>query len=127
MSMTVVALLVAAGSTLAVVLLYGLSERLKGDLRPSTRRSARIAGVLGGVAGVLCVASIVVFVLQVFGTNVFGSSSSTSRSVAVDFCDRHVCVAGFASGTGSVVQCADGQWSHDGGHPGACRGHGGER
>jgi hypothetical protein len=25
---------------------------------------------------------------------------------------------------GSIVQCADGEWSHSGGHPGVCSGHG---
>jgi hypothetical protein len=28
--------------------------------------------------------------------------------------------------TGTIVMCADGQWSHSGGHSGACSGHGGE-
>jgi hypothetical protein len=42
------------------------------------------------------------------------------------FCDTHPCIPGFDEGEGSVVQCADGMWSHSGGLPGACSYHGGE-
>jgi amino acid transporter len=125
-SITVVILLALAGSALLVFLLYALSDRLKRRRSPWKRRSGRVAGALGGVAALLCVASIVVLALRVSGTNV-GASSSSSTQVPVDFCDTHKCVAGFASGTGSVVQCADGQWSHDGGRPAGCSGHGGKR
>jgi hypothetical protein len=45
-------------------------------------------------------------------------------------CDGHPCVGDWkremALG-GTVVQCADGSWSHAGGLQGACSGHGGER
>jgi hypothetical protein len=42
-----------------------------------------------------------------------------------DFCSTHRCIPSFDEGTGSIVQCADGEWSHSGGHPGVCSGHGG--
>jgi hypothetical protein len=42
------------------------------------------------------------------------------------FCDKHSCISNFDNGQGSIVQCADGMWSHSGGRPGACSGHGGE-
>jgi hypothetical protein len=42
------------------------------------------------------------------------------------FCDTHACIPNFDSGTGTIVQCADGMWSHSGGRPGACSYHGGE-
>jgi hypothetical protein len=42
------------------------------------------------------------------------------------FCSSHTCIPNFSKGTGYVVQCADGEWSHSGGRPGACSGHGGE-
>lgn len=42
------------------------------------------------------------------------------------FCSTHTCIPNFSNGTGYVVQCADGEWSHSGGRPGACSGHGGE-
>jgi hypothetical protein len=42
------------------------------------------------------------------------------------FCATHHCIPNFDNGTGSIVQCADGMWSHSGGRPGACSGHGGE-
>ncbi len=51
--------------------------------------------------------------------------ASTGSSEA-DFCATHDCIPSFSEGTGSIVQCADGQWSHSGGRPGACSHHGGE-
>lgn len=36
-------------------------------------------------------------------------------------------IPNYDNGTGSVVQCTDGMYSHSGGRPGACSGHGGER
>lgn len=42
------------------------------------------------------------------------------------FCDTHACIPSFSKGTGYIVQCNDGMWSHSGGRPGACSDHGGE-
>jgi hypothetical protein len=42
------------------------------------------------------------------------------------FCSTHACIDNFDNGTGYVVQCVDGEWSHSGGRPGACSYHGGE-
>lgn len=42
-----------------------------------------------------------------------------------DFCETHSCIDYFDEGVGSIVQCADGMWSHSGGRPGACSHHGG--
>jgi hypothetical protein len=42
------------------------------------------------------------------------------------FCDTHDCIPNFDNGRGSIVQCADGEWSQSGGIQGACSGHGGE-
>ena len=44
----------------------------------------------------------------------------------VDFCTTHECIASFANGHGTAVQCKDGMWSMSGGIQGACSGHGGE-
>lgn len=44
---------------------------------------------------------------------------------AAGFCDTHACIPNFPSGTGYIVQCADGLYSMSGGRPGACSGHGG--
>jgi hypothetical protein len=44
-----------------------------------------------------------------------------------NFCLTHACIANFWEGNGSVVQCADGMWSHSAGLPGVCSRHGGER
>jgi hypothetical protein len=51
--------------------------------------------------------------------------SSTSGAEG-DFCSSHSCIDSFDDGTGYIVQCADGEWSHSGGRPGACSDHGGE-
>jgi hypothetical protein len=53
--------------------------------------------------------------------------SSPTTAAASDFCATHRCIASFSSGRGSVVQCADGQYSHSGGLPGVCSRHGGVR
>jgi hypothetical protein len=42
------------------------------------------------------------------------------------FCDYVQCIPNFDNGTGTIVMCGDGQWSHSGGHAGACSGHSGE-
>ena len=42
-----------------------------------------------------------------------------------DFCDSHYCIPNFNGGSGVIVQCNDGSWSHSGGNQGACSWHGG--
>jgi hypothetical protein len=42
------------------------------------------------------------------------------------FCESHDCIDSFDEGTGYIVQCNDGMWSHSGGRPGACSYHDGE-
>lgn len=42
------------------------------------------------------------------------------------FCTTHACIDNFSEGTGYIVECSDGEWSHSGGRPGACSYHGGE-
>ena len=60
-------------------------------------------------------------------TNPSPTGTAPSGSAApADFCSTHVCIPSFASGTGYIVQCADGEWSHSGGNQGACSDHGGE-
>jgi len=47
-----------------------------------------------------------------------------------DECDGHACIGAWKRDMalgGTVVQCADGAWSHGGGLGGACAGHGGLR
>jgi hypothetical protein len=48
-------------------------------------------------------------------------------SQANGFCAKHRCIPNFSNGSGYVVQCQDGMWSHSGGRSGACSGHGGEQ
>jgi hypothetical protein len=49
----------------------------------------------------------------------------TTPTPAADFCATHTCIPNFQNGTGSIVQCADGSYSHSGGKQGACSWHGG--
>jgi hypothetical protein len=53
-------------------------------------------------------------------------SSGSTGGAGSDFCAHHACIDNFDNGSGYVVQCADGTWSHSGGKPGACSWHGGE-
>jgi hypothetical protein len=46
-------------------------------------------------------------------------------SPSPDFCATHNCIPNFPNGRGTVVQCADGSYSHSGGIQGACSHHGG--
>ena len=51
---------------------------------------------------------------------------STSHGTDSEFCSTHRCIENFPNGSGYVVQCVDGEWSHSGGLSGACSDHGGE-
>jgi hypothetical protein len=53
------------------------------------------------------------------------TSNGPSPSAGASFCDTHACIANFDNGVGTIIQCADGMWSHSGGRPGACSYHGG--
>jgi hypothetical protein len=52
---------------------------------------------------------------------------SPAPATPAGFCSTHRCVASFSAGRGSIVQCADGQYSHSGGLPGVCSRHGGAK
>lgn len=54
-------------------------------------------------------------------------SPPSSPSADTTFCTTHPCIANFDNGRGSIVQCADGEYSHSGGLPGVCNRHGGVR
>ena len=54
------------------------------------------------------------------------NTGNTGNTGSGDFCSTHTCIPNFANGTGYIVQCADGEWSHSGGRSGACSDHGGE-
>jgi hypothetical protein len=55
------------------------------------------------------------------------ATSTPATSTPANFCTTHQCIASFAEGHGTIVQCADGEWSHSGGRPGVCSRHGGPR
>lgn len=59
-------------------------------------------------------------------TDTTSTTPATGGSSSASFCSTHRCIANFDNGTGYIVQCADGEWSHSGGRRGACRDHGGE-
>lgn len=50
-----------------------------------------------------------------------------SAGTPANFCTTHQCIASFDEGHGTILQCADGEWSHSGGQPGVCSRHGGPR
>jgi hypothetical protein len=54
-------------------------------------------------------------------------TSAPASSTPADFCSTHECIPSFSEGRGTIVQCADGEWSHSGGRPGVCSRHGGPR
>ncbi len=51
---------------------------------------------------------------------------SYSHATDAQFCSTHSCIENFPNGSGYIVQCTDGEWSHSGGVSGACSDHGGE-
>lgn len=55
------------------------------------------------------------------------ASTPGTQQSASGFCASHMCIANFADGHGTIVQCQDGEWSHSGGRPGVCNRHGGPR
>ena len=65
----------------------------------------------------------------VIGTIALYQSNASMRNgpSGDGFCATHQCIPNFPNGKGFIVQCLDGMWSHSGGRPGACSGHGGER
>jgi hypothetical protein len=54
------------------------------------------------------------------------ASGSYSHATDTQFCSTHQCIENFPNGSGYIVQCVDGEWSHSGGLSGACSDHGGE-
>jgi hypothetical protein len=50
---------------------------------------------------------------------------SSSHATDAQFCSTHTCIQNFPNGSGYIVQCADGEWSHSGGRSSACSRHGG--
>jgi hypothetical protein len=52
---------------------------------------------------------------------------SASHATDSKFCSEHECIGEFETEPGTIVECADGAYSHSGGLSGACSHHGGER
>jgi len=51
---------------------------------------------------------------------------SSSHATDAKFCSEHECIGSFETEGGTIVECADGTYSHAGGISGACSHHGGE-
>lgn len=64
---------------------------------------------------------------QVPRSSPFTPRIAPSAGTPANFCTTHQCIASFDEGHGTIVQCADGEWSHSGGRPGVCSRHGGPR
>lgn len=52
---------------------------------------------------------------------------SSDHSTDTQFCSVNQCIGDFTGEGGTIVQCADGTYSHAGGISGACSHHGGEQ
>lgn len=52
---------------------------------------------------------------------------SSSHDTDAEFCAMNQCIGAFTTEPGTIVQCADGTYSHSGGISGACSRHGGEQ
>jgi hypothetical protein len=52
---------------------------------------------------------------------------SSSHDTDAQFCAMNQCIGAFTTEPGTIVQCADGTYSHSGGISGACSRHGGEQ
>jgi hypothetical protein len=89
-------------------------------------RLEKAGAVLGGVIGLALVLLVVGGIAYGIVANALDDTGhETSRTPT--FCDIHDCIPSFYEGHGSIVQCADGEWSHSGGIQGACSYHGGVR
>jgi hypothetical protein len=77
------------------------------------------------VFAIAAIVAVFAFVLAFSGCGGGGGGGGGSRQSS--FCDTHACIPNFYNGSGYVVQCNDGMWSHSGGEPGACSYDGGER
>jgi hypothetical protein len=94
--------------------------------RPDWTGRRRAMWALGALVGSLITLAGVGFVAAWAAGADWNLSSSSSSSSQADFCSTHDCIPNFDNGNGSIVQCADGSWSHSGGIQGACSDHGGE-
>lgn len=66
-----------------------------------------------------------VFSKDFFSAPAQDDGSSSTSTTSDDFCATHVCIPNYNNGTGSIVRCSDGSYSHSGGKQGACSHHGG--
>jgi hypothetical protein len=64
---------------------------------------------------------------QPMPTGAAEAPGATSQGGDAAFCRSHRCIASFSEGHGTIVRCADGEWSHSGGLEGVCNRHGGPR
>jgi hypothetical protein len=106
---------IALGGLYAVVAIAELRDR---EIR---KRGGNWLVAIGGAGVAALLAGAVLFVANVH----IDTTDANPKSNKGDFCDSHACIPSFYEGHGSIVQCADGMWSHSGGIQGACSYHGG--
>jgi len=102
---------------------------------PSPWGWTAVAAVLAGLVGAALLLSmsptrehigVALLVVGAIGVIVPAGKAIVDSSKPHGFCATHRCIDNFDEGRGSIVQCADGMWSHSGGLRGACSYHGGE-
>lgn len=125
------AVLVAIVGGIAVGIVVGVLNS-----HPSPWGWTAVAAVLTGLVGAALAAlsmspprhriGVALLVVAADGILVPAGKAIVDSSKPHGFCAAHRCIDNFEEGRGSIVQCADGMWSHSGGLSGACSWHGGE-
>jgi hypothetical protein len=109
------------GGGVTVGLLFGWLLLFEVGDRKLAKRDERVGLVLGGVGVAVLLIGVVLFLANVH----IDDDKTRSRDPDAAFCQTHDCIGDFDNEPGSVVQCADGSYSHAGGIQGACSHHGG--
>jgi hypothetical protein len=115
-----IGLYLLGGAALAIAGVYAAAAVAELRGREVRKRRGNWLVAIGGVGVAALLAGVVLFV-----ANVHVDSRDAGTTRGADFCDAHACIPSFDQGNGSIVQCADGMWSHSGGIQGACSYHGG--
>ena len=115
-----IGLYLLGGAAVAGGLVYATLALAELRDREISKSAGRWVVAVGSAGVVTFLVGAVLFVANVHVDSETGTTPSTA-----DFCDTHDCIPSFYEGSGSIVQCADGMWSHSGGVQGACSHHGG--
>jgi hypothetical protein len=132
-------LVILASLAFLVAIVGGIAVGIVGGVlnsHPSPWGWTAVAAVLAALVGAPLAAlsmsptrhgiGVALLVLAAGGIIVPAGKAIVDSSKPHGFCVTHRCIDNFDEGRGSIVQCADGMWSHSGGLQGACSWHGGE-